>query len=84
MPVTGLSSDPAAYHTLTMPTLLLWGKRDTLTPLSQGEHLQQILPNAELVVLPEVGHIPHIEDTEAFTVALLRFLGMHGRKHAPE
>lgn len=84
MPVTGLSSEPTAYHTLTMPTLLLWGERDTITPLSQGAYLQEILPNAELVVLPDVGHIPHIEDTAAFTATVVRFLGTHGGKLARE
>lgn len=71
---TGLSSKPDAYQALTMPTLLIWGERDTITPLAQGEYLQQILPNAKLVSLPEVGHIPHIEETTAFNTTLVRFL----------
>lgn len=71
---TGLSSKSTSYQTLTMPTLLIWGERDTITPLAQGEYLQQLLPKAELVRLPEVGHIPHIEETEVFNTTLVRFL----------
>ena len=32
-----------------MPTLIVWGDSDTVIPLKEGEYLQSILPNAELV-----------------------------------
>ncbi len=74
---TSLSSDPASYQTLKMPILLIWGDSDTLTPLAQGEHLKGLIPEAELVVLKQVGHIPHIEDVKPFNEALLKFLSEH-------
>ena len=77
VPETGLSSEPAAYQRLTMPVLLVWGERDTITPLAQGQHLQQLLPHAELVTLPDVGHIPHLEESEGFNTVLLNFLLVH-------
>ncbi|MEZ4676858.1 MAG: alpha/beta hydrolase [Caldilineaceae bacterium] len=67
----GMSSDPAAYATLDLPVALLWGELDQVTPLAQGEALQQRLPNATLTVLPAVGHIPALEDPAAFNRALL-------------
>ncbi len=57
-----LSTQETNYASLHMPVLLIWGATDTLTPLDQGRHLAQLLPQAQLVVIPEVGHIPYIED----------------------
>ncbi len=69
-----LTSDPANYQRLTMPTLILWGDSDRVIPLQEGEDLQSILPNAELVVMQGVNHIPHIEDQEMFVEVVLGFL----------
>ena len=71
------SSDRTRYQALTMPTLLLWGRDDAITPLSQGQDLLTLVPNAELVILDHTGHIPAIEDAPAFNGALLRFLAAH-------
>jgi pimeloyl-ACP methyl ester carboxylesterase len=69
-----LTSDPANYQSLTMPTLILWGDSDTVIPLKEGEYLQSILPNAELVLMKDVNHIPHVEDQERFIEIVLGFL----------
>ena len=69
-----LTSDPAKYQSLTMPTLIIWGDRDTVIPLQEGEYLQSILPNAELVLMKDVNHIPHVEDQEKFIEIVLGFL----------
>lgn len=68
------STQIASYATLTMPTLIVWGEADTITPLAQGQHLHSLLPNSELVVLQRVNHIPQIEDVPVFNEALLKFL----------
>ena len=69
-----LTSDPANYQRLTMPTLLIWGDSDTVIPLEEGEYLHSILPNAELAVMQGVNHIPHLEDQETFVEIVLGFL----------
>lgn len=70
-----LSSRSVTYRSFAPPTLLLWGERDQLTPLSQAYQLEGLLPDPTLVVLKGVGHIPQVEDEKQFTEALLRFLG---------
>ena len=60
-----------------MPVLISWGGKDIVTPLWQGEALQKMLPNAQLKVMPDVGHIPYIEDINVFNKTLLNFL--HGK-----
>lgn len=74
---TALSRDMAAYQTLAMPVLLIWGDSDTIVPLAQAEYLESVIPEAELVVLAGVNHIPHIEDARQFNEAVLTFLLEH-------
>jgi pimeloyl-ACP methyl ester carboxylesterase len=69
-----LTSDPANYQELTMPALIIWGDSDTVIPLKEGEYLQSLLPNAELVLMTGVNHIPHLEDQETFIEVVLGFL----------
>ena len=57
-----------------MPALILGGESDTVIPLREGEYLQSILPDAELVLMQGVNHIPHIEDQEKFIEIVLKFL----------
>jgi pimeloyl-ACP methyl ester carboxylesterase len=69
-----LSHNITAYQTLQIPVLLIWGDSDTVVPLAQAEYLESLIPEAELVVLSGVNHIPHIEDVTQFNQALLTFL----------
>ena len=69
-----LTSDPANYQSLDMPALIVWGDHDTIIPLPEGEYLQSILPNAELVVMKGVSHIPHLEDFDTLMEIVLGFL----------
>ncbi|XOV84141.1 MAG: alpha/beta fold hydrolase [bacterium] len=43
---------------LQHPTLILWGEYDAVIPASVGEQFVKALPNAELIIYPDVGHIP--------------------------
>ena len=73
-PANALSTRAGSYAGFPLPTALIWGDRDTTTPLSQAEALQQAIPGATLAVLPDVGHIPQIEDPEAFRATLIAAL----------
>jgi len=44
-----------------VPTLLFWGDADTDTPLWQGQLLEQLIPDAGLVVFPGAGHYSYLE-----------------------
>jgi pimeloyl-ACP methyl ester carboxylesterase len=70
-----LSADRQSYQQIKIPVALLWGDEDTVTPLEQAHDLQTLLPQASLTVLPGLGHIPQIEDPNAFHDALLKALG---------
>ena len=45
-----------ALHTLTMPTLLLWGGQDRFTPMDIGRELDAVIENADLQVVTSSAH----------------------------
>jgi pimeloyl-ACP methyl ester carboxylesterase len=69
-----LSKRPDAYRALTVPTLIIWGDKDTTTPLAQGKRLSQLISGSELAVMAGVGHMPQIEDVDQFNRLLMTFL----------
>jgi pimeloyl-ACP methyl ester carboxylesterase len=72
---SSMATDRSRYTKLSIPTMVLWGAKDSITPLAQGQDLARLIPGARLDVLPSVGHIPAIEDERSFNAALLEFLG---------
>ena len=58
-----------------MPTLLLWGNDDKLVPRDYAFAFQQLIPGSKAIVLPECGHLPHVEKGEAFVSELDAFIG---------
>ncbi len=64
----------ARYPSITVPTLVLWGRHDSVVPLWVGERLAEELPRARLEVLEECGHLPAEERPEESLQALERFL----------
>lgn len=46
---------------ITVPTLLIAGDRDDITPLSKQKELEKLFPSAELKVINNVGHLTHYE-----------------------
>ena len=43
---------------IKQPTLVFWGEKDSLTPASIAKRLISDIPNAEMVIYPNTGHIP--------------------------
>jgi 2-hydroxy-6-oxonona-2,4-dienedioate hydrolase len=58
------------------PTLLLWGIEDRLPGVSvkAATRLQCRIPDAELVLVPDAGHMPQVEQPGRFIEALCRFV----------
>jgi pimeloyl-ACP methyl ester carboxylesterase len=71
-----VSADRSAYARLKAPVAILWGDKDSVTPVEQALDLRTLLPPpTSLNLLPGLGHIPQIEDPDAFNDALLKALG---------
>ncbi len=60
--------------TMSLPSLVITGEHDLTVKTEESIRLARELPCAELVVVPDCGHLPHEEQPEAFLVAVRKFL----------
>ena len=58
----------------SVPTLLIWGSKDSAVYASSAEPLAKYFPNSKLIVFPSIGHLPYEECPEEFNRALIEFL----------
>lgn len=63
--------------------LVVVGELDRVTPIAEAMSLRSLL-KGELVIVPNVGHLPNIEDPLAFNSALVSFLGVTPPEPEPE
>lgn len=56
------------------PTLLIWGVNDTATPLSDGEKMEMLIPDAGLVKLENAGHYSFLEQQFLFNRVMCSFM----------
>lgn len=60
---------------IRVPTLVLVGARDTLTPPDHAREIAGAIPGATLAVVPDCGHLSTLEQPDAVTGHLARWLG---------
>jgi pimeloyl-ACP methyl ester carboxylesterase len=56
-----------------LPTLIVWGERDTIIPIAHGIEAHEAIPGSRFEVFPNAGHMPHDADPERFAVLLTEF-----------
>lgn len=72
--------DPApTLARIKAPTLLLWGEKDAMIPISNAADYLRDMPTAKLVRLPNLGHLPFEEDPDRALAPVEQFLS--GRAH---
>jgi len=59
---------------ITVPVLLLWGAQDGMIPVANAQDYLRALPDATLVRLPDLGHVPQEEDAARSLVPVRAFL----------
>ena len=59
---------------LTQPTLVMWGAKDALVPVSIAEQFDRNLPNTDIIIYPDLGHIPMEEDPVRTATKVMGFL----------
>jgi pimeloyl-ACP methyl ester carboxylesterase len=59
---------------IKQPTLLIWGKNDTVTPPLVGEAFKKLIPNSQLHFIDQCGHAPMMEVPNEFNSILEKFL----------
>lgn len=72
-----MASRPDSVETLrgvTVPTLVVVGEEDELSPPADARAMADAVPGATLVTVPEAGHLTAMEAPDEFNAALLEFL----------
>ena len=73
----GRAERPDYTPTLThvgVPTLVVVGSEDEFTPVADAELMHRLIPGSALAVIDGAGHLPNLEQPEAFNAALHNFL----------
>jgi len=60
---------------IKMPTLLVWGARDTVVPVKQAYRAAKMIPDCQLQVFKHRGHNVHREEFKKFSRLITDFLG---------
>jgi pimeloyl-ACP methyl ester carboxylesterase len=60
-----------------LPTLIVWGERDSIIPLRHGKEAHAAMPGSRFEVFPGAGHMPHADDPERFADVLAAFCADH-------
>lgn len=66
-----LSADAAK---ITTPTLLIWGDRDAVTPLAEGEKLNALIRGSQLEIVEGADHFVHLQEPEDVARRIEKFL----------
>jgi pimeloyl-ACP methyl ester carboxylesterase len=56
-----------------LPTLVVWGERDSIIPAAHGQAAHEAMPGSRLELFPEAGHMPHDDDPDRFARILVEF-----------
>ncbi|MEM7349480.1 MAG: alpha/beta fold hydrolase [Acidobacteriota bacterium] len=64
----------AALGSVGAPTLVVVGEADAFTPVPTAQQITDAIPAAELLVVPEAGHMPNLEAKTLFNQALTKLL----------
>lgn len=60
--------------TIAVPTMILVGREDAITPVADSEQMKSKIAPSHLVVIENAGHVSNLEQPEGFNFALLKFL----------
>jgi 3-oxoadipate enol-lactonase len=60
--------------TIHVPTLIVVGEEDTITPVAMSQEMHEAIGGSELAVIPHVGHLPNLEQPDTFNAIVTRFL----------
>jgi 3-oxoadipate enol-lactonase len=64
----------AGLKQVTVPTLILVGEEDRVTPPAAAQVIKEAVPYSHLITIPNAGHLSNLENPEAFNTALWEFV----------
>lgn len=74
----GVKENADRLHQIAVPTLLVWGENDQVSPPANGRLLNEKVRNSSLLVVPGAGHPCYLEAPDLWHEKLIQFLdGIH-------
>ncbi len=70
----GVDENRERIKTIRVPTLIVWGEKDHIAPISNAEFLNREITGSKLLVIPGGKHPAYLDNPEMFHDALLEFL----------
>jgi len=62
------------YSSVTIPTLIIWGEKDPIFSVELGYRLHSLLPNSDLKIVQNTGHIPNEESPMVVYTLIMEYL----------
>ena len=62
------------FSNISVPTMLIWGEKDGITPLAHAYFMKEKISKAELQIIPNVKHNPHREAPEVLAEKIKEFI----------
>jgi len=61
---------------IKIKTLIIWGKKDKITPLKNGLKMKEKIKDSEIVILENVGHTPNLKVPQELSKAIIEFMNL--------
>ncbi|MEE3210010.1 MAG: alpha/beta hydrolase, partial [Pseudomonadota bacterium] len=59
---------------VNMPALIMWGEKDRVLDVSAVAEFKKVIPQAEVKIYPDLGHVPMLEDPSASAETISSFI----------
>ena len=69
-----VSASDRLYLAAEIPTLIVWGERDSLIPVRHGYAAHRAMPGSRIEIFEGAGHFPHVDDPDRFVAVLEDFV----------
>jgi pimeloyl-ACP methyl ester carboxylesterase len=69
-----VSANDRLYLAEEVPFLIIWGKRDSIIPVTHAQSVHQRVPSSRLEIFEDAGHFPHIDEPLRFVDVLTDFI----------
>jgi pimeloyl-ACP methyl ester carboxylesterase len=69
-----VSATDRLYLAAAMPTLIVWGEKDSIIPVRHGREAHEAMPGSRLEIFERSGHFPQHQEPERFAGVLVEFI----------
>ncbi len=73
-PPSARADSTSTLREIRVPTLVVCGEEDTITPVAEAEAIHRGIAGSRLAVIPRAGHLSNLEEPAAYNAVLLEFL----------